>query len=96
MGNKEGHTIKDMARELDVSYVTVLNMIDRDQIKAIRMGGRWIIPAQERRRFLKEGNHPDSKDTSNNTQSPSDGDDESVEEREEENNSKEDDVDDES
>lgn len=54
-------TIKEAAKEMDVSYTTVLNMVSRDQIKAIRRGGNWRIPRSEWERFKKEGNHPDSR-----------------------------------
>lgn len=55
-------TIKRVAQELDISYTTVLNMVYRDQLKAVRRGGRWFISEEEFNRFQKEGNHPDSKE----------------------------------
>jgi len=53
-------TIKEVAQDLDVSYVTVLKMVHRKEIKGVRRGGRWSIPKSEYNRFKKEGNHPDS------------------------------------
>lgn len=48
--------VKDVARELDVSYVTVINYINRGYIEARKVGGQWRITPAELERFKKEGN----------------------------------------
>ncbi len=42
------------------SYPVVLKMVNKGQVKAIRVGGRWRIYEEEVRRFLQEGNRDPS------------------------------------
>ncbi len=43
------------------SYPTTLRMIHLKQIQAYQVGKEWRIKNTEVRRFLEQGNHPDSK-----------------------------------
>jgi excisionase family DNA binding protein len=47
---------KDVAEQLEVSYISVLNYIRRGQLLAIKRGGQWVISATELQRFKEEGN----------------------------------------
>lgn len=60
MNSFDDLTVKEVSQELDVSYTTVLNMIKRKELKAIKRGGCWYVTKDELQRFEKEGNHPDS------------------------------------
>ena len=59
MTNNEDVTIKELANELDVAYITALTYVHRGQVKGIRKGGQWKISREEVTRFKKEGNHPE-------------------------------------
>lgn len=52
-------SIKEVAQELDVAYITALTYVHRSQIKGVRRGGQWIVTKEELVRFKAEGNHPD-------------------------------------
>lgn len=58
---KERIGIKELARKLGVNYITALGYVHDQKIKGVRVGGRWSVPTEELERFLREGNHPDSK-----------------------------------
>ena len=49
-------TPKDVAFDLDVSYVTVINYIKRGWIEAHKVGGQWVVAPSELKRFKSEGN----------------------------------------
>lgn len=53
--------VKDVAAELDVSYVTVINYIKRGHIGAFKIGGQWRIRPSELERFRQEGNLVENK-----------------------------------
>lgn len=58
-------TIKEIARELQVSYITALNFVKSGKIRGGRQIGRdWRIPRAEFERFLQEGNATDATDIS--------------------------------
>jgi len=52
-------TPKDVAAELDVSYVTVINYIKKGHIKAFKIGGQWRLYPSELERFKAKGNRDD-------------------------------------
>jgi len=58
-------TVKQVASNLGITYVTALRMLHRDQLKGVKRGGQWRIPRKEFKRFKQEGNHPDSKQNDN-------------------------------
>lgn len=49
-------TPKDISYELDVSYVTVINYLNKGIIRGFKVGGQWKINPKEFERFKKEGN----------------------------------------
>jgi excisionase family DNA binding protein len=51
---------KDVAADLDVSYVSVMNYIKRGQLKAFKLGGQWRIAPSELERFKCKGNRGES------------------------------------
>ena len=44
----------------DLSYPTLLKLVNRKALLAVRIGGNYRIYESEVRRFLREGNHPDA------------------------------------
>jgi len=53
-------SVKAVAAELGVTYVTALNYVKRGLLQGRRKGGRWKIAQQEFDRFQQEGNYPRS------------------------------------
>ena len=50
------HTVQEVAKRLNYSYIWILYLVQGGRIKAIKpLGGRWRIPASELDRLLKEG-----------------------------------------
>ena len=50
------HTVQEVAKRLNYSYIWILYCVQEGRIKAIKpLGGRWRIPASELDRLLKEG-----------------------------------------
>ena len=54
----ENLSVKEVAQELDVAYITALTYVHRQQIIGVRRGGQWVVSKEELDRFKKEGNHP--------------------------------------
>lgn len=46
---------KELAARLGVHYVTILKALNRGQVKGVRMGKKWKIPAEEVERVIREG-----------------------------------------
>jgi excisionase family DNA binding protein len=53
---KEYFTVKDVAKELGVTYITALGYIKKGLMEGIRVGGQWRISLEELERFKREGN----------------------------------------
>ncbi len=49
-------TPKDVAAELDISYVTVINYLKKGYILGFKVGGQWRIKPSELERFKQRGN----------------------------------------
>jgi len=49
-------TPKDVAADLDVSYVTVINYLKQGHIEGFKVGGQWRIKPSELKRFKEQGN----------------------------------------
>lgn len=60
-GVKDYLGIKELKDVIGKSYPTTLRMIRLKQILAYQVGNEWRIKKTEVRRFLEQGNHPDSK-----------------------------------
>jgi len=53
-------SVREVAIELGVCYSTALKLVHKGYIKGIQQGGRWYVTSDELKRYLREGNHPDS------------------------------------
>lgn len=51
------YTLKELADELDVHYVTVLAWKKKGYIRVIRIGGTYKVPRDEVLRLKQQGNH---------------------------------------
>jgi len=49
------YEIKDVAKELHLSYRGVLNMIKQGRITAVKIGKRYLVSEQELERIKKVG-----------------------------------------
>jgi excisionase family DNA binding protein len=49
-------TVKEVAIDLGVSYITALKYIHNNMLKGIRIGGQWRVTPEELERFKQEGN----------------------------------------
>lgn len=52
--------IKQLRKIIERSYPATLRMLQKGQIKGYRSGQEWRVKLTEVRRFLDQGNHPDS------------------------------------
>ena len=52
--------IRRLSELIERSYPTTLNMLHTKKIIGTRHGTEWRIKLTEVRRFLEQGNHPDS------------------------------------
>lgn len=52
--------IKQLCKIIERSYPATLRMLQKGQIKGYRSGQEWRVKLTEVRRFLDQGNHPDS------------------------------------
>lgn len=50
------YTVKEIAAELGVNYVTALGYIRRGLVQGFRIGGQWRVTGTELDRFKREGN----------------------------------------
>lgn len=57
---KERISVRELAKELGVNYITALGYIHDGKIRGIKIGGQWKVSMEEVQRFLAQGNHPDS------------------------------------
>jgi excisionase family DNA binding protein len=48
-------TLYEVAEKLRVSYRTVINYVNSGRIKAVKVGRRWLVTAEEMKRVEKEG-----------------------------------------
>ena len=48
-------TIKETAAALNLSYRTVFNYIKKGDIKAVRIGRKWLVKEEEVERLRNEG-----------------------------------------
>ncbi len=55
---KKELSVKEVAEELGVSYVTALRYVKNNIPEVIRRGGRWYVPLEALERFKREGNQP--------------------------------------
>ena len=44
---KEMYTPKELAKKWNISYINMINMINRGQVKAFKVGNLWRIKAEE-------------------------------------------------
>lgn len=49
-------SIKEVAAELDKSYITVLRYVKSGKLLGVRRGGQWVVRRSELERFKREGN----------------------------------------
>jgi len=56
-------SLSQFAGIAEVSYPTAMKMREKGEIRAVRVGGIWRIYMDEVRRFLREGNAPNSEDS---------------------------------
>lgn len=52
----EIYTTKEVAKKLQVSYRTVLNLIDRGELKAKKVGKAWRVTENQLRDYLEGDN----------------------------------------
>jgi predicted site-specific integrase-resolvase len=46
---------KDLAKDADVAYNSIIKWINQGRIKGIQFGTDWRIPSEEYERVLREG-----------------------------------------
>lgn len=57
------YTLKDTSDILKLSYQTVLKLVDKGYLAAVKHGGQWRVTQKEIDRFKNEGNLKDEDDS---------------------------------